>query len=33
VRPQTLMYLQEYQNTYPSKALVELVALITKKPV
>jgi hypothetical protein len=31
VRPQTLMYLQEYQDTYPSKALAELVALITKK--
>jgi ketopantoate reductase len=32
VRPQTLMYLQEYQDTYPSKALAELVALITKAP-
>jgi ketopantoate reductase len=32
VRPQTLMYLQEYQDTYPSKALAELVALITQEP-
>jgi 2-dehydropantoate 2-reductase len=31
VRPQTLMYLQDYQNAYPSEALAELVALITDK--
>ncbi|MFT4764258.1 MAG: hypothetical protein ACI9OH_001352 [Oleispira sp.] len=31
VRPQTLMYLQDYQNAYPSEAVAELVALITEK--
>jgi hypothetical protein len=31
VRPQTLMYLQDYQNAFPSEAVAELVALITNK--
>lgn len=31
VRPQTLMYLQDYQNAFPSEAVAELVALITEK--
>ena len=31
VRPQTLMYLQDYQNTFPSEAVAELVSLITEK--
>jgi hypothetical protein len=31
VRPQTLMYMQDYQNTYPSNAVTELVNLINKK--
>ena len=32
VRPQTLMYMQDYQNTYPSDAVSELVNLITNEP-
>jgi hypothetical protein len=31
VRPQTLMYLQDYQNAFPSEAVAELVSLITEK--
>lgn len=30
VRPQTLMYMQDYQNAYPSDAVAELVNLISK---
>lgn len=31
VRPQTLMYIQDYQNVYPSEAVAELVSLINKE--
>ena len=31
VRPQTLMYLQDYQNAFPSEAVAKLVSLITEK--
>jgi hypothetical protein len=30
VRPQTLMYMQDYQNAYPSDAVAELVNLISE---
>lgn len=30
VRPQTLMYMQDYQNAYPSDAVAELVSLISE---
>lgn len=33
VRPQTLMYMQDYQNAYPSAAVAELVSLINKETV
>lgn len=33
VRPQTLMYMQDYQNAYPSNAVAELVNLINKKAI